>query len=226
MQYMLDSANLEQLTQCLDIYPIAGVTTNPTLLKEEGDAPLRERLLRIRALCGGGRSLHVQLLARDAQGMLREADAVYALLGENTYVKIPVTEQGLKAIRALKAAGKPVTATAVYFLSQALLAVAAGADYIAPYCNRMENNDIDFRHIIQATRDLIDRDGYAGKMVAASFKNAAQVNDALACGAHAVTVAPALLRATLASPLVEGAVRAFEDDFALYHGDGLLRALQ
>ncbi len=226
MQYMLDSANLEQLAHCLSVYPIAGVTTNPTILKEEGNVPLKERLLRIRALCGSERSLHVQLLARGTEGILREAEAVYSLLGENTYVKIPVTEPGLKAIRTLKAAGKPVTATAIYYLSQALLAVAAGADYVAPYCNRMENNDIDFRSLISATRDLIDRDGYAAQIVAASFKNTTQINDALASGAHAVTVPPALLRTTLASPLVEGAVRAFEDDFALYHGDGLLASLE
>jgi len=158
--------------------------------------------------------------------MLREAEAVYTLLGENTYVKIPVTEPGLKAIGRLKREGKRVTATAVYYLSQALLAVAAGADYVAPYCNRMENNDIDFRHIIESTRLLIDRDGYSTKIVAASFKNATQVNDALACGAHAVTIAPSLLRATLASPLVEGAVSGFEEDFSLYHLEGLLKALQ
>ena len=226
MQYMLDSANLAQVSQGLASYPIVGVTTNPTILKEEGNVPLRERLLALRALCGTGRSLHVQLLARDTAGMLREAEAVYALLGENTYVKIPVTEDGLQAIIALKKAGKPVTATAIYYQAQALLAVAAGADYVAPYCNRMENNDIDFRHIIEATRLLIDRDGYAAQIVAASFKNVAQVNDALACGAHAVTVAPALLRASICSPLVQGAVAAFEEDFALYHSEGLLKALQ
>ena len=84
MQFMLDSANLEQLAHCLDSYPIEGVTTNPTILKEIGDAPLRERLLQIRVLCGCVRSLHVQLLARDVPGMLQEADAVYSLLGENT----------------------------------------------------------------------------------------------------------------------------------------------
>lgn len=226
MQYMLDTANLEQIAQCLDIYPIEGVTTNPTILKEAGNVPLRERLLKIRALCGSERSLHVQLLAQDCDAMLQEAETVYALLGENVYVKIPVTEPGLQAIGTLKRNGKRVTATAVYYLSQALLAVAAGADYVAPYCNRMENNDIDFRHIIESTRLLIDRDGYATKIVAASFKNVTQVNDALACGAHAVTVAPALLRATLASPLVEGAVCAFEEDFSLYHREGLIKALQ
>ena len=226
MQYMLDSANLEQVSQGLDRYPIEGVTTNPTILAEEGDISIRERLLVLRRLCGGERSLHVQLLARTCDGMLEEAEAIYQLLGKNTYAKIPVTEEGLKAISALKKRNQPVTATAVYYLAQALLAVAAGADYVAPYCNRMENNDIDFRHIIQTTRSLIDRDGYATKIVAASFKNVTQVNDALDCGAHAVTIAPALLRSALGSPLVEGAVRGFEQDFARFHPNGLLDALK
>lgn len=225
MQYMLDSANTEQVSQGLDRYPIAGVTTNPTILAQEGDISIRQRLLTLRKLCGSERSLHVQLLARDCGGMLVEAEEIYALLGKNTYVKIPVTEEGLKAISALKKQNKPVTATAVYYLAQALLAVAAGADYVAPYCNRMENNDIDFRHIIQTTRSLIDRDGYATKIVAASFKNVTQVNDALDCGAHAVTVAPSLLRAALGSPLVEDAIQGFKQDFARFHPNGLLDAL-
>lgn len=226
MQYMLDTANLDLISQYLSIYPIEGVTTNPTILKEEGNISLREHLQQIKLLCGDERSIHVQLLAKDCYGMLQEAQAVYALLGENTYVKIPVTEAGLKAIRLLKRDGKLVTATAVYYLSQALLAVAAGADYVAPYCNRMENNDIDFRHLIETTRLLIDRDGYTTRIVAASFKNGTQVNDALASGAHAVTVQPALLRTTLKSPLVEDAVGAFEKDFLVYHREGLLKALQ
>jgi transaldolase len=226
MEYMLDTANLDEVSQCVDFFPIAGVTTNPTILKAEGEIALRERLLALRNLCGRDRSLHVQLLARKCEVMLVEAEAVYELLGANTYVKIPVTVEGLKAIAILKRQGKPVTATAVYYLSQALLAVAAGVDYVAPYCNRMENNDIDFRRIIESTRLLIDRDGYTTRIVAASFKNAAQVNDALVYGAHAVTLAPPLLKTALASPLVEGAVLDFENDFALHHPQGLLEALR
>ena len=226
MEFMLDTANLDEVAKNLAIFPITGVTTNPTILKAEGNIALRERLLELRRLCGENRSLHVQLLARRCEDMLLEAEAIYELLGENTYVKIPVTEEGVKAIAQLKRRGKPVTATAVYYLTQALLAVAAGADYVAPYCNRMENNDIDYRQIIESTRRLIDRDGYAAKIVAASFKNGAQVNAALVSGAHAVTLAPSLLKTTLISPLVENAVLDFEKDFSHFQTQGLLVALQ
>ncbi|NLI21205.1 MAG: fructose-6-phosphate aldolase [Clostridiales bacterium] len=227
MQYLLDTANLDQIRECFDLYPIEGVTTNPSILKAEGDVPLGAHLRAIRALCGPTRSLHVQLLARDSDGLLGEAARVAALLGPETYVKIPVTEQGLKAIRLLKARGVRVTATSVYSLAQGLLAVAAGADYLAPYCNRMEALEIDFRNVIEDLRALIDRDGYATRIVAASFKNMGQVNDALACGAHAVTLAPDLLRAPCASPLVRDTVSAFEKDFAIGHGaQDLIGALE
>ncbi|NCB06009.1 MAG: fructose-6-phosphate aldolase [Clostridia bacterium] len=219
MQYMLDTASLTELDTALDIYPIAGVTTNPTILRAEGQVNLRERLLSIRQRCGENRSLHVQVTARNYEGILADAEAICALLGKSTYVKVPVTEPGLRAIRALKARNVHVTATAVYYRAQGLLAMEAGADYIAPYCNRMENNGIDFRRVIEALRALIDRDGYASRIVAASFKNGTQIDDALLSGAHAVTVAPSLLRAALCSPLVSEAVDTFTADYACYHGD-------
>ena len=105
MQYLLDTANLDQIRECIDLYPIEGVTTNPSILKAEGAVPLGAHLQAIRSMCGPTRSLHVQLLARDSDGLLREAARVATLLGPETYVKIPVTEQGLKGIRLLKAQG-------------------------------------------------------------------------------------------------------------------------
>lgn len=227
MEYMLDTANLAQIRECVDLFPISGVTTNPTILKAEGSVSLREHLLAIRALCGNTRMLHVQLLSDTCEEMIAEADAVRALLGATTHVKIPVTEQGVKAIRLIKAKGTCVTATAVYYLAQGLMAVEAGADYIAPYCNRMESNDIDFRHILETMRRLIDRDHYQARIVAASFKNVTQINDAFAYGAHAATVSPELLRAPFSSPLVTEAVQTFAKDFALYYGNhGLTNALR
>ncbi len=216
MEYMLDSANLEELRRGLEYYPIVGVTTNPSILKAEGKINLKDHYVHLRDLCGD-RSLHVQLVSRQTPEMVEEAKAIVRLLGSATYIKVPVTDQGIKAIKALKAMGIKVTATAVYSFAQGALAVACGADYVAPYCNRMENNQIDFRKTIEGLRNVIDRDGYAGKIMAASFKNMGQANDALLCGAHALTLQPALLRSALASPLVADAVCAFEADYALFH---------
>ena len=105
-----------------------------------------------------------------------------------------------------------MTATAIYYTFQGIMAIHAGADYLAPYCNRMENNDIDFVQIIEELRYLIERDGYEAKILAASFKNVKQVTNAIAAGAHAVTVQPALLKTAMHSALVSDAVQTFSRD--------------
>ena len=106
-----------------------------------------------------------------------------------------------------------VTATAVYSTAQGLLAAAAGADYLAPYVNRMSDADIDPLRVIAALREDIDREGAPTRILAASFKNVKQVTDAVAAGAHAVTVGADLLDSMLALPRVSLAVDAFADDF-------------
>ena len=145
--------------------------------------------------------------------MLREARVIRRIAGERTLIKIPTTAAGLPAITALKAQGARVTATAVYSTAQGLLAAAAGADYLAPYVNRMSDADIDPLRVIAALREDIDREGVPTRILAASFKNIKQVTDAVAAGAHAVTVGADLLDSMLALPLVSLAVDAFADDF-------------
>ena len=141
------------------------------------------------------------------------------MVDKDIYVKVPVTEEGLKAIRQLKTRGVNVTATAIYYPLQGMLAAAAGADYLAPYCNRMEQNEIDFGRAIGEIRRLIDRDGYQAKILAASFKNAGQVVKAIDSGAHAVTAQPATLRSVLKSALVADAVAVFNADQRLAKGE-------
>ena len=129
------------------------------------------------------------------------------------YAKIPTTEQGIKAIRLLKNEGIGVTATAIYSKTQGMLAIAAGADYIAPYFNRMESLDIDTSATIKSLAKFIDRHGASTKIMAASFKNVAQVSAAFEAGAQAVTLHPSLLRAALSTPDVNQAVAAFSQDW-------------
>jgi len=217
MEWMIDTANLEEIRQALEVFPVEGVTTNPTILKAEWPMKYDEHLRAIRALCGQ-RTLHVQLGSDTWQGMVEEAERIRQMIDRDVYLKIPVTEEGLHAIRVLAARGVHATATAIYYPLQGMLAVSAGADYLAPYCNRMENNEIDFGKAISQIRHMIDRDGYKAKILAASFKHAGQVTKAIDCGAHAVTVQPALLRGVLGSALVTDAVRTFNAHNALVTG--------
>ncbi len=211
MEFMLDCANLSDLQHGLDYYPVDGITTNPSILKAELPFSYYEHLKAIKALCGE-RTFHVQLGSLTCEEMLREAERIQEAVGKDVYLKVPVTEEGVKAIKSLKKRGDHVTATSIYYPIQGIMAIHSGADYLAPYCNRMSNNEIDFRAAISQLRSLIDRDGYSSRILAASFKNAAQVTQSIEAGAHAVTVQPVLLKAAMHSALVSDAVDAFGKD--------------
>ena len=212
MEFLLDSANLKDLEHGIKYYPVDGVTTNPSILKADLPFDYYEHLKAIQALCGE-RTMHVQLASEDFDGMMAEAEEIWENLGKNVFLKIPVTEEGVRAIKEVKSRGGFVTATSIYYPFQGMMAIHAGADYLAPYCNRMENNDIDFVTAIEQLRDLIDRDGYDAKILAASFKNVRQVTAAITAGAHCVTIQPALLKTAMHSMLVSDAVHTFSKDY-------------
>ena len=191
MEFLFDSANLEAIQTYSACFPITGVTSNPSILKAEGKIDLFEHMRKIRQIIGPDKTLHMQVIAEDCEGMLKEAHAILKNVDDAVYIKIPTTEEGLKAMRALKAEGVHVTATAIYSKIQGFMAIACGADFIAPYYNRMENLDIDSCDTIAAFRQMIDEDDSNTKILAASFKNIAQVTNALLAGAHTATLQPA-----------------------------------
>ena len=218
MELMFDCANLEQIATYQEIFAITGVTSNPTILRPEGKIDFYPHLRAIRELIGPGRSLHVQVVSQTAADIVAEAKRLRAAVGDDTYVKVPTTTPGLTAMRALKADGANVTATAIYARFQGFAAMQAGADYIAPYVNRMENLDTDGIATIEWLARQIQRDGRPTKILAASFKNIGQVNAALDAGAHAVTVQPALLADAFGFRELQGAVEAFAADWYAQFG--------
>lgn len=225
MEYLLDTANLELIKKYQQIFPITGVTSNPSILKAEGKVPFFERLNQIRETIGPEKTLHVQVTCSDCDGMLREAKAIQSRIDADVFIKIPVTEEGLRAIIKLKEQKMRVTATGIYHKTQGFLAIAAGADYIAPYCNRMATLDIDFRDTITAFRRVIDDNRSETKILAASFHCIEQVNDAFIAGAHAATVDPGLLCGALESACVEKAVDIFGRDWRSIRGDQAINTL-
>lgn len=152
---------------------------------------------------------------------MAEADAIIKNVDDKVFVKVPVTEQGLKSIRALKAKGVGVTATAIYTKVQGLLAMEAGADFIAPYYNRMENMDIDQREVIITFAGMIKEYHYSTIILAASFKNMGQVNTVFECGAQTATIQPALLHNALKMSVIKKAVEDFTDDWETIFGSGV-----
>ena len=213
MEILFDTANLTDIEEMTPFYPVAGVTTNPTIIKAEGRIDFYNHFRRIREIIGPDRTLHIQVLAQDADGIVADAHRLLDQVDGKVFAKIPTTEQGIRAMRLLKDEGVGVTATAIYSKTQGMLAIAAGADYIAPYFNRMESLDIDTSATIKSLAKFIDRHGASCKIMAASLKNVAQVSAAFEAGAAAVTLPPFLLRAALGTPDVIEAVKAFAQDW-------------
>lgn len=213
MEFMLDTVNLAEIKKWAQILPLAGVTSNPTIVKREGELDFFEHLKKVRELIGPKPSLHVQVVAKDTAGMIEEAKKLQAELGGNLYIKIPVTQEGLVAIKQLKQADFKITATAIYTTMQGLLALEAGADYLAPYYNRMENLDTDPVALIAQLASAREQSEHKGKILAASFKNASQVTKALGAGAQAVTAGSDIYAASLADPAIAKAVSDFAIDW-------------
>lgn len=215
MELMLDTLDLAEIKKWSQILPLAGVTSNPTIVKRAGELEFFEHLIKVRELIGQKPSIHVQVVAKDTAGMIQEAEKLQAKLGGNLYIKVPVTVDGLAAIKQLKQAGFKVTATAIYTTMQGLLALEAGADYLAPYYNRMENLDTDPVALITQLAQAREQSEHKGKILAASFKNASQVTKALGAGAQAVTAGSEIYAASLADPPIAKAVSDFARDWKI-----------
>lgn len=213
MEFMLDTANLELIKHYNEILPLAGITSNPSIIKTEGKVDFFKHFKELREIIGIDKSLHIQVVAADCQGILKDAEVIFKNIDDKVYIKVPVTEEGLKAIKILKNNGVAVTATAIYSKIQGDLAIEAEADYIAPYFNRMENMNIDPRATIKHFAGLINKFKSSTSILAASFRNIGQVTDALECGAHSVTIASSLLNNALKLPAIQNAVDNFSRDW-------------
>lgn len=220
MEFLLDTANLADIKTYTAIAPISGVTSNPSIIKKEGKIDFFNHMKAIREVIGLDKTLHVQVVAEDVAGIISDAHTILDKIDKEVYVKIPVNANGLAAIKTLKKEGVKITATAVYTKFQAYLAVAAGADYIAPYFNRMENLNINPVDLITELAREIERTGSKSKILAASFKNVGQVNAALEAGAQASTFGVDVLQAALAMPSIEKAVTDFTQDWEASFGQG------
>nr|WP_072514937.1 fructose-6-phosphate aldolase [Ndongobacter massiliensis] len=217
MKFLLDCANLEAVAFFNEFYPIAGVTTNPSILKKNQGIDFFPQLIKIQRILAG-RDLHVQTTAKESDQIIQEAHCLVNKLGKDIYVKVPVFEEGMKAIKTLKKEGIRITATAVYTKFQAYMALELGADTIAPYFNRMENLGISSIDVITDLRYIIDRDGYESQILGASFKNTYQVSDALKAGAHQVTLSEDVMKETFLNPSIEKAISDFADDWVDFAG--------
>jgi fructose-6-phosphate aldolase 2 len=212
MIYLADTANVEELKELFYYFPIAGVTTNPTIIAAEKKT-LSEILPKIIDIVGD-KMLHVQMISDNAEDMLREAKAYKAKysLGDNYFAKIPVSKEGYRAMPMIKAAGINVTATAIFTQQQALVAARAGADWVAPYVNRLDNISSHGIEVVKHIVDNINMFKLDTKVLAASFKTVDQVHRVSMVGSHAATISHEILERLRSHPMTDMSLEWFERD--------------
>jgi fructose-6-phosphate aldolase 2 len=219
MIYFLDTADVAAIARLSDLYPVAGVTTNPTLIARE-KRPFPDILKDIRAVIGDGAMLHVQVTGSDADTMVAEARKLADLVGAGFHPKVPVTAEGIKAIRRLAGLGFRVTATAIVTAQQALMAAVAGAAFTAPYVNRLDMIGGDGVKIVADIVHLFRIHALPTRLLTASFKNVQQVHDVAMAGAHSATLPPDILEALIRHPLTDSGIAGFSADWAAAYGAG------
>ena len=219
MMYIIDTANLEGIKRVYDILPVDGVTTNPSILKKEGANPL-EQLKKIRALLPAGAQLHVQTVSTVASEIIKEAMFILRQLGDNTYIKIPVFDEGIKAMKQLSTMGVNTTATAIYTPMQGFMAAKAGVKFVAPYVNRLDNIGFDGVEVAKNIHDILVRHSLDTKVLAASFKNTQQVLSLCEYGIGSITASPEVLEQLITHQITSLAIEEFNKDFAAVAGEG------
>ncbi|TDQ56635.1 fructose 6-phosphate aldolase [Mesocricetibacter intestinalis] len=211
MELFLDTANLADVERLAKILPIHGVTTNPSIIAKE-KRPLLSALSELQQIIGKDKLLFAQTIAHDTQGMIKEAQYLREHI-DNLIVKIPVTAEGLSAIKALTQQGIPTLGTAVYGAGQGFLAALAGAKYIAPYVNRIDAQGGDGICAVRELNTLLRLHKPETKVCAASFRTPRQVLDCMLAGAGSVTVGPDVIELFIQDPAVFAAIDKFDQDW-------------
>ncbi|MGR6980270.1 fructose-6-phosphate aldolase [Testudinibacter sp. P27/CKL/0425] len=213
MELYLDTANLADIETFANILPIQGVTTNPSIIAKER-RPLLTALRDIQQIIGPDKLLFAQVLAHEADKMVGEALQLRDQI-DNLVVKIPVTAEGLIAIKQLTAQGVPTLGTAVYGAGQGFLAALAGAKYIAPYVNRIDAQGGNGIQTVAELQTLLDLHRPEAMVLAASFRTPRQVLDCMLARCSSITVGCDVMALFVNDPAVFAAIDKFDQDWQL-----------
>ena len=219
MRFFIDTANLEEIQKANDMGVISGVTTNPSLIAKEG-RDYAETLKAIAAIVDGPISGEVKATTQDAAGMIAEGRAIYALDPAHMVVKIPMTIEGLKAIKALAAEGIPTNCTLIFSANQALLAARAGAAYVSPFLGRLD--DISQPGLALGSTIAAMFANYTDlhtEIIAASVRSPIHVTDCALAGADIATVPYKVIEQMTRPPLTDAGIEKFRADYLKVFGE-------
>ncbi|HOO32632.1 MAG TPA: transaldolase family protein [Thermotogota bacterium] len=209
MKFYIDDGNTEKIRKLYDTGVFRGVSTNPSIISKSKRNPL-ELINEILDITDG--ILFVQALSNHYDDLLKEAAAISKICQDRIVVKIPFSTYGLKAAKELENRSVRTLITAIYSFEQGALAVESGAEFIAPYVNRMINAGTPVDHVLMM-QQYIERHDKDCEIVAASFKNLEQIRTVIDYGIDSITISTDLYEAIFGNILIEKAIRDFESDW-------------
>lgn len=219
MKFFIDTANIEEIRKANDMGVIAGVTTNPSLIAKEG-RDYATVLKEISAIVDGPISGEVKATTEDAEGMIEEGRAIYALDPDHMVVKIPMTIEGLKAIKVLSAEGIPTNCTLIFSANQALLAARAGATYVSPFLGRLDDISQPGIDLIRTISDMFaNYPEIKTEIICASVRNPIHITDCALAGADIATVPYKVIEQMTKHPLTDQGIVKFQEDYRKVFGD-------
>lgn len=211
MELYLDTSDVAAVRKLARVFPLAGVTTNPSIVAA-GKKPLEVLLPELQDALGGQGRLFAQVMANTAEGMVADANKLRSIIPD-LVVKVPVTAEGLAAIKMLTKAGIPTLGTAVYGAAQGMLSALAGAEYVAPYVNRIDAQGGSGIRAVEELQQLLELHAPESKVLAASFKTPRQALDCLLVGCQSITLPLDVAQQFISMPAVDAAVEKFEQDW-------------
>jgi len=209
MKIFLDSGMISDIKEVVDLGIIDGATTNPSLVKQSGKQ-LKDLVMEIRELLPKG-DISVEVISTYEKGMIEEANN-YLKWDKNFTIKIPMTADGLKAVKKLSAKGIKTNVTLIFSSAQALLAAKAGATYVSPFIGRLDDISADGMKVIEEIRIIFDNYGIDTQILAASIRHPEHVRQAMLLGADVCTMPPKILEKLIKHPLTDLGLEQFLKD--------------
>src|SRR5690625_1129588 len=209
MKFFVDTANIDDIRAAQELGVLAGVTTNPSLVAKEG-VSFHDRLKEITAEVSG--SVSAEVIAEDAEGMIEEGKEL-AAIAPNITVKVPMTLEGLKAVKALSDLNITTNVTLIFNANQALLAARAGATYVSPFIGRLDDIGQEGMQLVATVAEIFDVHDIKTEIIAASIRHPLHVTDAALNGAHIATIPYNVLASLVHHPLTDKGIEQFLADW-------------
>ena len=216
MKFFIDTANVEDIRKANDMGIICGVTTNPSLIAKEG-RDFNQVIKEIASIVDGPISGEVKATTTDAEGMIKEGREI-AAIHPNMIVKIPMTTEGLKAVKVLTAEGIKTNVTLIFSANQALLAARAGATYVSPFLGRLDDISVCGTDLIRDIVEIFEVAGIDTEIIAASVRHPMHVTECALAGADVATVPYKVLEQMTHHPLTDQGIEKFQKDYLAVFG--------